>query len=84
MAARARHDHSLAERLARAAIDEGGGFDARFVAGEAAHFQGRPDQAEQELAALAAEAPMTPNVPASPRCASTTCSCCSRKKQTCG
>ena len=56
MAARARHDHSLAERLARAAIDEGGGFDARFVAGEAAHFQGRPDQAEQELAALAAEA----------------------------
>jgi len=36
--------HSLAERLARAAIAEGAGFDARFVAAEAAHFQGRPAQ----------------------------------------
>jgi DNA-binding CsgD family transcriptional regulator len=51
----ARHDHSLAERLARAAIDEGGGFEAKFLAAEAAHFLGRPDQAEHELAALAAE-----------------------------
>ena len=56
IAARARHDHALAERLARAAIEEGAGFEARFVAAEAAHFQGRPDQAEQELAALAAQA----------------------------
>jgi DNA-binding CsgD family transcriptional regulator len=56
LAARARHDHSLAERLARAAIAEGAGFDARFVAAEAAHFQGRPAQAEHELAALAADA----------------------------
>jgi DNA-binding CsgD family transcriptional regulator len=56
LAARGRHDHSLAERLARAAIAEGGGFDARFVAAEAAHFQGRPAQAERELAALAADA----------------------------
>ncbi len=56
LAARGRHDHSLAERLARAAIAEGGGFDARFAAAEAAHFQGRPAQAERELAALAAEA----------------------------
>jgi DNA-binding CsgD family transcriptional regulator len=55
-AARARHDHPLAERLARAAIEEGGGFEARYVAAEAAHFQGRPGQAEQELAALAADA----------------------------
>ena len=56
LAARARHDHSLAERLARAAIAEGAGLNARFVAAEAAHFQGRPAQAERELAALAADA----------------------------
>jgi hypothetical protein len=55
IAARARHDHSLTEQLARAAIAEGAGFDARFVAAEAAHFQGRPAQAERELAALAAD-----------------------------
>jgi len=54
--ARARHEYSLTERLARAAIDAGGGFEARFVAAEAAHFQGRSDQAEQELAALATQA----------------------------
>ena len=56
LAARGRHDHSLAERLARAAITEGAGFNARFVAAEAAHFQGRLAQAERELAALAADA----------------------------
>ena len=56
LAARSRHDHSLAERLARAAIAEGAGFNARFVAAEAAHFQGRPAQAERELAALAVDA----------------------------
>jgi len=54
MAARARHEYSLTERLARAAIEAGAGFEARFAAAEAAHFQGRLDQAEQELAALAA------------------------------
>ena len=52
VAARACHDHSLTERLARAALAEG----ARFVAAGAAHFQGRPAQAESELAALAADA----------------------------
>jgi DNA-binding CsgD family transcriptional regulator len=56
VAARARHDHSLAEALARAAIAEGAGFAARFVAAEAAHFQGRPAQAERELTSLAADA----------------------------
>jgi hypothetical protein len=56
MAARARHDHALTERLARAAIDEGSGFEPHFAAAEAAHFQGRHDQAEYELAALAADA----------------------------
>jgi DNA-binding CsgD family transcriptional regulator len=56
IAARARHDYALTERLARAAIDEGAGFEARFVAAEAVHVQGRPDQADDELAALAARA----------------------------
>jgi DNA-binding CsgD family transcriptional regulator len=56
IAAWARHDHSLAEQLARSAIAEGAGFEARFVAAEAAHAQGRPGQAEHELAALAADA----------------------------
>jgi len=46
----------LAERLARAALAEGAGFGARFIAAEAANFQGRPAQAERELAALAADA----------------------------
>jgi DNA-binding CsgD family transcriptional regulator len=53
IAARARHDYLLTEQLARAAIDEGAGFEARFVAAEAAHVQGRMDQSERELAALA-------------------------------
>jgi DNA-binding CsgD family transcriptional regulator len=56
MAARARHDYSLTERLARAAIEAGADFEARFMAAETAHLQGRSDQAEQELAALAAQA----------------------------
>src|SRR5271154_589829 len=56
MAARARHEYSLTDRLARAAIDAGAGFEARLVAAEAAHLQGRCEQAEQELAALAAHA----------------------------
>jgi hypothetical protein len=56
VAARARHDHSLTERLARAALAEGADFGARSVAAGAAHFQGRPAQAESELAALAADA----------------------------
>ena len=56
MLARARHEYPLTERLARAAIEAGAGFEARFAAAEAAHLQGRHDQAEQELAALAAQA----------------------------
>lgn len=56
IAARTRHDHGLAERLARAAIEEGANFAARYVAAEAAHYQGRPEQAEIELAELATEA----------------------------
>jgi hypothetical protein len=56
IAARARHDYSLAERLARAAIEEGAGFAARYVAAEAAQYQGRSEQAERELATLAGDA----------------------------
>ena len=56
LAARARNDHPLTERLARAAIDKGGGFDARLIAAEVAHFQGRAEQAEQELDDLAHDA----------------------------
>jgi DNA-binding CsgD family transcriptional regulator len=56
VAARARHDHALAERLARAALEEGTGFAARYVAAEAAQYQGRSEQAERELAALASDA----------------------------
>jgi DNA-binding CsgD family transcriptional regulator len=54
--ARARHDHTLTEHLARAAIDEGAGFEARFLAAEASHALGRSDQAEDELSALAIQA----------------------------
>jgi len=50
------HDYSLAESFARAAVSEGAGFEARFLAAEAAHFRGRSEQAERELAALAAAA----------------------------
>ncbi len=56
MTARARHDYSLTERLARAAIEAGADFEARFMAAETAHLQGRSDQAEHELTALAAQA----------------------------
>src|SRR5260370_39657992 len=43
-AARARHDHPLAERLARAAVEEGGAFAARDLAAGAAPLPGRPGQ----------------------------------------
>jgi DNA-binding CsgD family transcriptional regulator len=43
--ARASCAHQLAERLARAAIDEGAGTDARVVLAEALHWQGRDAEA---------------------------------------
>ena len=58
-AARERRDYALAERMARAAIDEGGGFDARLLAADAAHMRGRHEQAASEvegLPSLAADA----------------------------
>lgn len=55
-AARWRYDFPLAERLARAALDAGAGFDAGLLAAELAGLQGRTEQAESELAALAVQA----------------------------
>jgi DNA-binding CsgD family transcriptional regulator len=55
-AARQRRDIALSEKMARAAIDSGAGFDARYLAADAAHVRGRREQAELELAALAADA----------------------------
>lgn len=46
----------LAEHLARAAVDDGGGFDARLLAAHVAALRGRHDQARGELDALAAQA----------------------------
>lgn len=54
--ARWRYDFALAERLARAAIDAGAGFAARLLAAHLAGIQGRREQAEAELEALADEA----------------------------
>jgi DNA-binding CsgD family transcriptional regulator len=52
--ARCRHDFPLAERLARAASDAGIGPEATLLAAEMAGLQGRTDEAEEELAGLAA------------------------------
>ena len=52
-AARDQRDFELTERMARAAIDNGAGFEAKLLAAEAAHARGRSVQAEEELAALA-------------------------------
>ena len=55
-AARERRDYGLAERLARAAIENGEGFEAQLLAAEAAHMGGRHEQAARELDALAHDA----------------------------
>src|SRR5439155_25467380 len=54
--ARWRYDFPLAERLARAAVQAGGGFDAALLVAQLASLQGRGDDAEQGLAALAEDA----------------------------
>ena len=51
-----RYDFDLAERLARRAMQLGGGFDASFLSAELAAEQGRREEAETEMAALAAQA----------------------------
>jgi DNA-binding CsgD family transcriptional regulator len=54
--ARWRYDFPLAERLARRAVQAGAGFDARRLAAQLAALNGRLDEADLELAALAGEA----------------------------
>ena len=58
-AARDRRDYTLTERMARAAIESGEGFEARLLAAEAAHLRGRHEQAARELSALARDATAT-------------------------
>jgi len=54
--ARWRYDFPLAERLVRAALDAGAGFDAAVLQAQLAGLQGRGAEAEAQLAALAAGA----------------------------
>jgi DNA-binding CsgD family transcriptional regulator len=51
-----RQDYESAERLARAAVTGGAGFDAAVLAASAAGQAGRGEQAERELAALTGSA----------------------------
>jgi DNA-binding CsgD family transcriptional regulator len=51
--ARWRYDFALAERLARAAVDAGAGFDAEMLVAQLAMLQGRVEEAGAELARLA-------------------------------
>lgn len=51
-AARWRYDFPLAERLARAALEAGAGFDVALLAAQLASLQGRGDDAESELGRL--------------------------------
>jgi DNA-binding CsgD family transcriptional regulator len=52
-AARWRYDFALAERLAKAAVGAGAGFDAALLAAQLAGLQGRVADAEGQLAVLA-------------------------------
>lgn len=54
--ARWRYDYPLAERLARAAVDAGAGFEARLLVAQLASLQGRMSLAEDALLPLVADA----------------------------
>ncbi|MGE4426336.1 MAG: AAA family ATPase [Solirubrobacteraceae bacterium] len=54
-AARWHYDFGLAERLARAAVESGAGFEGRLLAAQTAALQGRAEDAERQLAGLAPE-----------------------------
>ena len=56
VAARWRYDFPLAQRLAQAAKELGGGFEADMLVAKLAGIQGNSEQAEAEFAALAAVA----------------------------
>lgn len=53
-------DNWLAERLARAALDAGGGFAAGVLLGDALSFSGRGAEAEEEFLAMATRATTDP------------------------
>jgi hypothetical protein len=53
ISSKARYDYILADRLARAAIEQGAGFEARLIAAWAVNVHGRTKQADGELAELA-------------------------------
>jgi DNA-binding CsgD family transcriptional regulator/type II secretory pathway predicted ATPase ExeA len=53
ISSKARYDYILADRLARAAIEQGAGFEARLIAAWAVNIHGRTKQADSELAELA-------------------------------
>lgn len=50
-------DHRLAERLARAAVEAGGGFQPRMLVAQSLIGQGKLEEGDAELARTAAEAP---------------------------
>jgi len=52
MTARLRNDFALAEKLARAALDAGAGFDAALLLGQLTWYQKRALEAEEYLASL--------------------------------
>lgn len=54
--ARWRYDFGLAERLARAAVEGGAGFESALLAAQLASLQGRTEQADTELAELSDQA----------------------------
>jgi class 3 adenylate cyclase/DNA-binding CsgD family transcriptional regulator len=58
--ARQRYDFPLAERLARAAVRAGAGFEASLLLAQTCWLQGRAEEAEQQLGALAAAATTDP------------------------
>ncbi|MDT7596045.1 MAG: hypothetical protein QOJ06_1591 [Pseudonocardiales bacterium] len=56
MTARQRYDFPLAERLARAAVGAGAGFEAGLLLAQVCWLQGRAKQADQQLLTLIGEA----------------------------
>lgn len=54
--ARQRYDFPLAERLARAAVGAGAGFEASLLLAQTYWLQGRAEEAEQQLSGLPAAA----------------------------
>lgn len=58
--ARQRYDFPLAERLARAAVGAGAGFEASLLLGQLCWLQGRPEEANEQLGVLVAAAGTDP------------------------